>query len=275
VPGLRGNYFDEYALGYQLTLGERNRAGVRAIYRSLGDAVEDGLVTKTGTFVWGNPGRGPLEADYPRASRTYKALEFTLEGQPSARSGYLASYVWSENRGNYMGLWNTDFDYPVPNTNGSFDVPDGLVDGDGLLPNDRTHVFKASGFYLFEIGLNVGASIVWQSGTPLNEFGGSVYGPPFQTFLQQRGTAGRTPSLFDMNLRLDYTFGRNSAARWKPRLILDVYHLFSDGTPVDYDQIHYFNVDADGNQIDPNPTYGWVNRYSPPTTVRLGFELSF
>jgi hypothetical protein len=44
---------------------------------------------------------------------------------------------------------------------------------------------------------------------------------------------------------------------------------------VDYDQFHYYNQDPDGNQIDPNPTYGEPIRYYPPTTVRLGLEFSF
>ncbi len=108
MPGLRGDYTDEYSLGYQRRIGDRHRAGVRAIYRTLGDTIEDGLVTATDTFVWGNPGRGPLAADYPRASRVYRALELTIDGQPTDRSGYLASYVLSENRGNYLGLYNTD-----------------------------------------------------------------------------------------------------------------------------------------------------------------------
>ena len=149
-----------------------------------------------------------------------------------------------------------------------------MTDSSGLLPNDRTHVLKASGFYRFDVGLNVGASMIWQSGTPLNEFGGSAYGWGY-SFVRPRGTAGRTPSIFDLDLRLDYTFGSRSAKRWKPRVILDVYHLFAERTPVNYDQFHYLRKDGTGNQIDPNPNYGQPTHYFPPTTARLGFEVSF
>jgi hypothetical protein len=275
VAGLHGNYYDDYALGYQVQFGGRHRAGVRAVYRTLGDALEDGVVPATGQLTWGNPGRGPLAGDFPRPSRVYKALEFTVEGQPDGRSGYLASYVLSENRGNYPGLYNTDQKWPWPNANISYDLPESMVGAEGLLPNDRTHVFKVSGFYQFEFGLNAGASLLWESGTPLNRFGGASYGPPWLIFLQQRGTAGRTPSIFDLSLRLDYTFRLRSASRWKPRLILDVYHLFSGRKAVDYDQVHSFRQDADGNQVNPNPTYGQVLRFYPPATARLGFEVSF
>lgn len=54
-----------------------------------------------------------------------------------------------------------------------------------------------------------------------------------------------------------------------------MYHLFSGRKAVDYDQIHYFNKDDDGNQIDPNPNYGMATRYYPPTTARLGLEVTF
>ncbi len=269
----RGYYYDDYSLGYQRRIGDRHRAGVRAIYRTLGDAIEDGFVTATGTFAWGNPGRGALAADFPRASRVYRALEFTFEGQPTPRSSYLASYVLSENRGNYTGLFNTDFEWTFPGANGTFDYPDTV--SDGLLPNDRTHVAKGAGFYRFDTGLTLGASVLWQSGTPLSEFGCSAYGYPNLKFLRPRGSAGRTPSIFDLSLRADYTFRRNSTGRVKPRLILDVYHLFGGRKAVDYDQIHYFNVDGEGNQINPNPTYRMATRYYPPTTARLGLEVTF
>jgi hypothetical protein len=274
IDGLRGQYFDEATLGYDRLLGTEYRGQVRAIYRTLRSILEDGLVTATRTFVLANPGRGIMDADYPDPVRTYKALELVLERR-SANFNWLASYVWSESWGNYTGIYSSDGKAPNPNTAYAFSVPGQEIDGEGRLPNDRTHQLKASGFYLFDFGLNVGASILWESGAPLNELGGSEYGRPNWIFLQPRGTAGESPSIFDLSLRLDYTFFARSERRWKPRLILDVYHLFSDERPVDYDQFHYYNQDADGNQIDPNPTYGEPIRYYPPTTVRLGLELSF
>jgi hypothetical protein len=271
VKGLRGNYYDEYALGYERRIGQQHRGRVRVLYRTLQAAIEDSWVTASGQFALGNPGRGVLAADYPEASRSFKSLELAFERR-SGRFGYLASYVWSENIGNYPGIFASDTEDPLP-LNGNFDVPDQV--STGPLPNDRPHVFKASGYYRFDRGLNLGASLIWESGTPLNEFGTAALGSPWYCFLQPRGTAGRTPSIFDLNLRLDYTFGVRAATRWKPRLIVDVYHLFSDERPVDYDQTHYLNIDGEGNQINPNPTYGEPTRYYPPTTVRLGLELSF
>ena len=62
---------------------------------------------------------------------------------------------------------------------------------------------------------------------------------------------------------------------WLPRIFLDVFHVASNRTPIGYDQIHYHNLDADGNQIDPNPTYGEAIRFFPPMSARLGMEMRF
>ena len=96
-----------------------------------------------------------------------------------------------------------------------------------------------------------------------------IAGPFSVAFLNRKG-GGKTSCCH----HLAGCFAR-SGRRWKPRLTLDVYHLFSNERPVDYDQFHYYNQDADGNQIDPNPAYGEPIRYYPPTTVRLGLGLSF
>jgi len=44
---------------------------------------------------------------------------------------------------------------------------------------------------------------------------------------------------------------------------------------VSFDQVHYYNKDADGNQVEPNPTYGMATRFQPPMALRFSFEVSF
>jgi len=148
---------------------------------------------------------------------------------------------------------------------------------DGLLPNDRTHVFKFSGSYRFDFGLTAGTFLTWQSGTPLNEFGGTslLPGPGLFGFVQPRGTAGRTSSFFDLNLRLTYDLALGAASKRDVRFFLDVFHLISDREPVTFDQVHYFNLDSEGNQILPNPLYGQPTRFHLPTALRLGVQFGF
>ena len=213
---------------------------------------------------------------YPKVDREYAALELSFGRIRRTGINFLVSYVLSRNTGNYPGLFNSDFNYPLPNANGSFDHPEMLENGSGLLPNDRTHGFKSWGSYRFGFGLTAGASFFWMSGTPLSEFGACPTAPaPFQCFLQQRGTNGRMANLWDLNLRLTYEPLGSSEARWQPRLTLDVFHIGNERTPVSYEQVHFFGRDEAGNQINPNPIYGLPTRYQPPMAVRLGLEVGF
>jgi len=187
----------------------------------------------------------------------------------------LASYVLSRTYGNYPGLFNSDFNGPYPNGNTSFDVLEALANGEGLLPNDIPHVLKLAGCYQVNSAVTVGTVLHWQSGTPLNEFGGSRTGPPIYNFLRKRGTAGRTPAIWDLSLRLTFTPRIGASGSWEPKITVDFLHVGSQRKPIEYDQIHYFNVDEAGNQINPNPNYGKAIRYQPPMAIRLGAEVRF
>jgi hypothetical protein len=52
-------------------------------------------------------------------------------------------------------------------------------------------------------------------------------------------------------------------------------HIGSPRRAVWLDQLHYTSEDASGNPTSPNPTYGQVLSYQPPTQARLGVELTF
>jgi hypothetical protein len=275
IKDLEGQHYDEFSLGYERLIGKNFKIGLRGTYRSMRQIIEDAVVPSEGDFLYGNPGKGLLSF-LPKVKRNYTALELTLEKSGSKKFNFLASYVLSRNYGNYPGLFLADFGVGValPNATNPFDFPELLINATGLLPNDRTHVFKFSASYGWNFGLTSGISFSWQSGTPLSEIGGSQI-PGYPGFIRQRGTAGRTPSLWDLNLRLVYDLswvGRNSL---KPHLILDTFHIGSRRTPVVFDQIHYFNADENGNQINPNPLYGRATRFQPPMAVRMGLELGF
>ncbi len=254
TPGLRGNYFDEYSLGYELQLGERHRGGIRALYRTLGDAVEDANGQGRRDIRSGGIRAAGTCRTIPNRRRIYEALELTVQGRPTDRSGYFASYVYSENRGNYPGLFNTDFYWPAPNAGGSFDFP--FMMDEGLLPNDRPHVFKASGFYVFPFGLNVGGVDSLAERDAAQRVRRQRRWAPYYIFLQPRGTAGRTPSIFDMSLRMDYTFtggiARTLEAATDPGRVSPLQQR--DAGRLRPDPL--LRMDENGNQINPNPTYG-------------------
>jgi hypothetical protein len=266
---LKGQHFDEFSLGYERLVSANLKAGVRGVYRTLREAIEDCYVSEKHNYFFGNPGRGVLSA-FPKARREYGALVFTLEKSRTEHFSFLASYVLSRSYGNYGGLFDGDYHATAPNLGASFEILETLHNATGLLPNNRTHVFKFSGAYHFDFGLTVGGSASWQSGTPLNEFGGTP--SEYLGLLRQRGTVGTTPAIWDLNVRFAYDLGLGTL---KPRLIVDVFHVGSVQKPVDFDQIHYFSVDENGNQIYPNPTYGAATTFQPPMSVRLGLEVNF
>jgi hypothetical protein len=277
IEGLRGQYYDEVTLGYERAIGKITKARIRGIFRRLGQGLEDGAVDLGNPSYWGNPGSGPLSA-FPKLKRRYTALEASIEHFGGRHFSYLASYVLSRNSGNFPGLANEDWGGVAnPNAGAAFDLLEmAITNEDGLLPNDRTHVLKLSGSYRVDMGLTIGTHIVWESGTPLNEWGGAAAGPPYRLLMQPRGTAGRTPAVFDLNIRLSYDLTRVTGTRSRPKVFLDIFHVGSQRTPVEYDQVHYLALDKEtGDQINPNPTYGLVTRYFPPMSARLGFEVGF
>ncbi len=274
LADLSGQYYDAIAAGYERRLSVALKISVSGTWRTLREGIEDGFDPVTGDVWFANPGKGVLKA-YPRVRREYGALELRLEKPWDGHLALLAAYLLSRTWGNYPGLYNSDFNYNAPNANGSFDQVETLINGTGLLPNDRTHVFKASGSINVVRGLQLGISGFWQSGTPLNEWGGSSVGAPWYRFMQRRGTAGRTPALFDLNMRLLYDLPSPLRYAIKPRLMLDAFHIGSRRTPVAYEQVHYFSLDENGANINLNPLYGKATRYQPPMAVRLGMEIDF
>jgi len=273
-PELEGQYFDEFTLGYERQIGWNAKLGARGVYRTLRQGVED--CCRDDGCILGNPGSGLLTA-FPHMRRDYSALELSYQQTMGEHLFFLASYVLSKTYGNYEGLFDSEYGNMWVNATGLFDVPE-RADNNGLLPNDRTHVFKLSGSYRLAGGLTFGAFGFLESGTPLNEWGRNPnpIRPDWEMILlQPRGEAGRTPSIWDLSLRVTYQPAFAATGRWRPKLTVDFLHIASQRRPLIYDQMHYFGIDAEGNQTNPNPHYGQPTSWQPPMSVRLGAEVQF
>jgi hypothetical protein len=269
TQGLRGQYFDEVSLGYERARGATFRVSVQGLYRTLREAIDDAYVASEKRYVLGNPGEGIL-AEWPKPQRDYRALVITVERHGGEHFNFLASYVLSKDYGNYGGIFDAVYHTSFPNSSSAFnDLNTARRNAAGLVSNDRPHVFKFSGSYRFLPELGVGISFIAQSGTPLSEY---VYTDQGVLFLSPRGSAGRTLPIWDLSARITYElpFGE----LWRPRFILDVLHIASRRKAVDVDQAYGY-VDATGNLVWVNPTYGQAFRYQPPMSVRLGIEMRF
>jgi hypothetical protein len=134
----------------------------------------------------------------------------------------------------------------------------------GDLPNDRRHVVKLTATWPATPRLTLGTYTTWESGTPLNQFKAAPFGR--LAFAVPRGTAGRLPSLWDLNLRLTYTVpGAPSGLN----AVLDIMHALSPRKVVYQQQQLYL----DGGATRLNPAYGLPLTFQAPMQVRLGFVL--
>jgi hypothetical protein len=93
-------------------------------------------------------------------------------------------------------------------------------------------------------------------------------------FLQPRGSLGRTPSIYDVSLRLAYEPIAFPGAL-KPRVLADIYHVGNPRRPVVFDQVHYRGATLSGQQIAPNPNYGQPLYFQPAVAYRFGLEMSW
>jgi hypothetical protein len=267
IAGLRGQYFDEFSLGYEHAVDRTIKIRLQGLYRTLREAIDDAWSYSKGAWQLGNPGKGEL-SEYPRPRRDYAALIVTVERSNDSHFNFLASYVLSRNYGNYGGLYDPEYPSFAPNTTLAFDNATNTRDlGIGLLPNDRTHVLKLSGSYRFDFGLSAGLFFTAQTGTPLNEYANN---DTTSILIVPRGTAGRTPAIWDLSARFVYDLPLGLLP--DTRIILDIFHIASQRTEVHIQQ-NRGHLNASGQYDYFDPTYGQAYRYQPPMSLRIGMEL--
>lgn len=280
VDDLRGEHHDELVVGYERQVGRGSKVGIAGLHRTLGSSVTLAFGAD-GELTAGNPGRGLL-AHLPASERTYTALELTVERRDPGLS-LLASYVLSRSRGNYPGLYAADAGGLRggsfgPNNDQLSYFASQRVNAAGPLPNDRTHVLKLAGTRAFAGGLTVGATFLAASGTPLSEFGRVPSGFNTPLFLAPRGSAGRSPAIWDLSLRMARRLPRSDGGR----IVLDLLHLGNPRTVVRVDQRRFSGARGSPfapyeelveNQRGERPAYGAALDYQPPFALRLGVEL--
>ena len=293
VDGLDGEYHDEFVVGYERAVGEATSVSVRGIRRDLGRSVTSAFRPDR-TFSGGNPGYGPLD-HLPPSRREYTAFEATARHRGQRVSG-LASYVWSRNEGNYPGLLAADAgglrggSFGPNNDMGSY-FPVQAANAAGPLPNDRPHVFKAFASADAWSGLGIGASLVVSSGTPVSEFGRVPGGFNTPLFLAPRGSEGRTPTVWDLGVRVRYGFGGAGATRpfgsstpRAPRaiLVVDFLHIGNPQAAVRIDQRRYNAArgsafasyeDVVANQVGERDAFGSEIGFQEPFQVRVAVEV--
>jgi outer membrane receptor protein involved in Fe transport len=258
-PAIKPMAQDLFNAGVEYQLSGNTVLGVNYVHTNLLRTIEDmgTIVNGSESYAYGNPGFGAgtitptqgLTAPFPtpKAKRNYDAMELTLNRRFSKNWFMGASYVLSKLQGNYPGTVNTDEVTPPgrvsnvaqqspgtrtrPGTNVSraWDLDELMWDShgnkgvDGVLPVDRTHVFKLYGSYQFDFGTNVGINFYGASGTPTSRTVYSIFRIPL--LVDGRGSMGRTPFLSQTDLFLSHELKLGGSKRL--RLEANILNVFN------------------------------------------------
>lgn len=257
-------YQDELIFGFAKDEGNGWVWGVKAVFRELPSAIDDitidlavqrrGLSPSVFNYVLANPGQAvtvfydgdgdgtvepneqytftPEELGYPEPIRKYSAIVFDFERVWDGEWFLQGSYTWSHSYGNTEGYVKSDIGQDDAGVTQDFDFPALMIATYGDLPNDRRHVFKLQGAWQFAPHWSVGATMIMQSGRPINSIGYFPFG----------GNA----SLYENSF-----FYRNPDAN--PEFVPTTGDPDGDGTPGEY---YVPAVDGEPGYFVPRGAYG-------------------
>jgi hypothetical protein len=327
MPGLKAQRTDEVVLGAQYEVLKDLVVGAAYHRRWYGQTIEDISADYGNTYVIANPGdinTGALDAEiqklegkadavsqdrlaklkefkdalpvlqkFPKAERNYNALEITA-GKRFSRTWYVnASYVYARTIGNYGGLYSATNAQYDPNITTAFDLKDVIINTKGPLPQDTPHTFLVSGYKSWRTSprgtLVTGLTFRTQSGYPINVLGQHPAAGVDEVFILPRGSGGRTPWFWvvDLSLRYQHELKKDMTLG----VSLDVFNLFDqheavlvsetytvdEGTSINNGSVadlkHYKN--NAGLPVTTASNYGQATAYQTPLAGRFGLRLTF
>jgi len=203
------------------------------------------------------------------------------------------SYTYSSLRGNYPGLFRNENGQLDPNILSEYDLVSLLPNRDGPLPGDIPNSFKADAGYALEISpgtsLQLGGSFRADQGHPLNYLGAHPLYGPAEAYILPRGSAGRLPWNWEIDVRAAVT--RKLWSRYSGTFSLDIFNLTNNravtaaneqyttdsvypivnGRPADLP----FLKTVAGTTAVKNAAFLSPTGYQLPLSVRLGARVSF
>jgi outer membrane receptor protein involved in Fe transport len=305
---LKAQYQDEFILGGELQFRDVWSAGLRLVDRELKRVIEDFGVfgdpsdplLLTG-YVIGNPGEGALGAPYAKPKRYYRAAELTVQRAFRDNWQFFASYTYARARGNYEGLFMSGYEQLDPNITALYDIPSFGVNALGRLRADRPVNLKVHSSYRFPFGLTVSEGFYFSSGIPYGALAPELYNGygDGTIHLVPRGTAGRTPNFWNLDLHADYVLPFLTGTGRSMSVIVDIFNVTNQKEVLEVDQDYYYQamdgheiwdssdpaydpstLDAFGNPILTNklaasPFYGTPFLIQSPRSVQVGFKFTY
>ena len=184
------------------------------------------------------------------AKRIFRGIELTARKQFANTLWAQLSVLYSSLRGNYSGAIHEATGQTDPGFNADFDYYQLLDNAYGNLELDRPVQGRIDGVYTAPFGLSAGIGFYVRSGIPLSRIGWfNVY--PDGVFLDPRGSNGRTPTDYELNLSASYDWNIGPVTI-TPMLYL--YNVLNRQTVVTVDPL--FNPGASFVTNPASPFYG-------------------
>ena len=215
---------------------------------------------------------------YPKAKRTYDAIELEFSHPFNGVWSLAGSYTWSKSKGNSEGFVQSDFGQDDAGITQDFDQPGFTEYAYGYLPNDRRHRFKLYGSYAVTPAFIIGTQIQVQSPRHLSCFG---YYPVEDSLENGYGAAshycGGQPSPRGTGLKSNWYSNVDLSGRYNINiptgqlvtLRVDVFNLFNEQAVMQRDEI------GENGYLNPSPNYGVVTAYQTARYVRFGADITF
>jgi len=223
---------------------------------------------------------------FPDAVRNYKALEIELNRRFS--NGWQGFFNWriAKLEGNFEGHLRNDNGQTDPGISSLFDFTTGDLNllGDqfaiGPLNSDRRHIVNVYGSYNFGKergwhtlnGLNLGLNTHFETGLPINSLNPHpVYLNAGEVPVGGRGSLGRTPSYFRLDLHSDYSWAITEKSKLK--FVADFFNVFNSQRVRRVDD--FKALDFVAGQNPPNVDFLKPRAFYAPFNMRLGVRFEF
>jgi len=317
-PNIKGQYLREFVLGGEREVMPNWAVGLKFVYRNYERVIEDFVCDSSADYCIGNPGKGIManlfDLNYndgypaPKPQRIFRGVQLDLTKRYSDNWSMVASYLWSKLKGNYDGGFapytqpfgtadpniSAAYDYydfytkgPVPCT--SFDSSEACLSSgtpypytaSGFLSNDHRHQIKVYGTYVTPFKLNVGLAAYFRTGTPISRLGYSVSYDRWEFFLVKRGTDGRVPSDYEVDLHLAYPLQLGPVT---VNAMVDIFQLLNTQRATFLDERYNTAQFEDANHVCGtggaddavcNSFYKTALARTAPRSVRFGLRVSF
>lgn len=225
-------------------------------------------------------------------TRTYNAIEFTLNKAFDGKWGGSASYTFGKSKGTAEGYVNSTIDQEDAGVSQDFDFGTFTHGAKGYLPNDRRHQVKLFGVFAVNDDIKVGINLNSTSGRPLSRIGfvpsdtpgdaalytsASTYyylDSTGKTVLGERGAEGRTPWTHTIDLQAAYTKKINANTL---TFQVGIFNLLNTQTATELYEINDYSRGTTkvGTVGRVSLNYGLPTSFQTPRSVRFTTRYEF